>query len=296
MPNPAMPSIVTGAAGILDSVVGGIFQASANKKNRQFALQQYERERKDALADWNMNNLYNSPGAQMARLKEAGLNPNLVYGNGGSIMQAATVRDADMGNYQQQPLPGTKLGESMAQIYNIKLQQAQVDNVKALTEVAKVEAGLKAVQALKTLMEKNTGQFDLDRKEELKQIIFEQASSNLGLTKSQIDLNVHGNQRAEELYKLDKQIKQQQLIGEERDNARRTLDNAMQRMQNGQFEQMRPIQLAQAKAEVEHIQARIKETLKNTENLEQLKRLNKMEADAGKLINMFKTLMGGAKR
>lgn len=41
------------------------------------ALQnQYTRE------NWQMENNYNSPKAQMARLKAAGLNPNLVYGSG----------------------------------------------------------------------------------------------------------------------------------------------------------------------------------------------------------------------
>ena len=30
---------------------------------------------------WNKTNEYNSPSAQLARLREAGLNPNLLYGN-----------------------------------------------------------------------------------------------------------------------------------------------------------------------------------------------------------------------
>lgn len=38
--------------------------------------------------NWQMQNEYNSPAAQMARLQEAGLNPNLVY-NGGSATTAA---------------------------------------------------------------------------------------------------------------------------------------------------------------------------------------------------------------
>ena len=38
--------------------------------------------------NWQLQNEYNSPAAQMARLQEAGLNPNLVY-NGGSATTAA---------------------------------------------------------------------------------------------------------------------------------------------------------------------------------------------------------------
>lgn len=43
----------------------------------------YNRERADMLADWQMVNDYNSPKAQMERYKEAGLNPNLMYGSSG---------------------------------------------------------------------------------------------------------------------------------------------------------------------------------------------------------------------
>lgn len=292
---PVNPALIQAAGSAADSIIGGIFQASANKKNRQFALQQYERERKDALADWNMNNAYNAPGAIMARLKEAGLNPNLVYGNGSSVMQAATVRDSDMGNYQQAPLPGTRFGEIMGQAMSLKLGQAQVDNIKAQTEVANKDRDLKIIQAIKTLFEGKTTKFDLDRKEELKKIIFEQGVASLDLTKANIDATVHGNQRAEELFKQQRELNKKALTGAELDNARKELDNTMQRAQNQQFDNMRPIQLAQAKAELDHLKARILETKQSTKNVEQLTRLNKMEADAGKLINMIKTLMGGKK-
>lgn len=43
----------------------------------QYALSNYEFDRN--LEMWRLNNAYNSPSAQMARYKEAGLNPNFVY-------------------------------------------------------------------------------------------------------------------------------------------------------------------------------------------------------------------------
>ena len=36
-----------------------------------------------------MNNAYNDPSAQMERLKQAGLNPNLVYGGGATTTASA---------------------------------------------------------------------------------------------------------------------------------------------------------------------------------------------------------------
>lgn len=49
------------------------------KMQNKWNLEQYQRERQDTLADWNRENVYNSPAAQMQRYMAAGLNPNLIY-------------------------------------------------------------------------------------------------------------------------------------------------------------------------------------------------------------------------
>lgn len=46
------------------------------------------------LAMWRMNNEYNSPAAQMARYKEAGLNPNLIYGQSNMASSPASVHSS----------------------------------------------------------------------------------------------------------------------------------------------------------------------------------------------------------
>jgi len=48
--------------------------------------------RKNALADWNRVNLYNAPKQQMQRYQEAGLNPNLIYGQQNN---APAIRSTD---------------------------------------------------------------------------------------------------------------------------------------------------------------------------------------------------------
>lgn len=68
-------SFVTKLAGMIGSQVNritGVTEAT-NKANAQ------------ELAMWNLNNEYNSPAQQMKRLKDAGLNPALVYGTGSSV-------------------------------------------------------------------------------------------------------------------------------------------------------------------------------------------------------------------
>lgn len=64
---------------------------AANLQSQNFAREMYGRQRLDALQDFNLMNLYNSPAMQMQRFKDAGLNPNLIYGNLGSSV-AANVR------------------------------------------------------------------------------------------------------------------------------------------------------------------------------------------------------------
>lgn len=75
--DPITLSAIIGGGSSLLNAASSLFTNSANKKN---ALEFYNRQRTDALADWNMQNQYNSPKAQMARFKEAGLSPHLIYG------------------------------------------------------------------------------------------------------------------------------------------------------------------------------------------------------------------------
>lgn len=63
----------------------GSFFKSIGQKKREQRQQNYQKELLDyqnnlALSNWNKENEYNSPSAQMQRYTEAGLNPNLVYG------------------------------------------------------------------------------------------------------------------------------------------------------------------------------------------------------------------------
>lgn len=286
--NKTILSSIPVIGGLVDTVIGGIFQGGQNKKNRQFAEKMYNRQRADSLADWNMNNQYNSAGAQMARLKEAGLNPNLVYGNGGSVMQAATVRSADMEYGKGVALPGTRLGETLAQSQQLELVRAQTSNVQAQTEVARADEALKTAQAMKTLFEGHHSDFDLQRKEELKRIIFEQGVASLDLTKANIDASVHGNQRAQ-------QLQPKLLKAADLDAAGKTLDNAMKQMQNGQFENMRPLELSRLKAEIDRLLESTKLTKQQTKNEEQITKINKIEANAGAILRTIRGIVGTVK-
>lgn len=84
-----------GGAGIIGALIGtgaSLYDAHQNRKtsvanvNRTIAAQKAEAELayQRSVEMWNQQNLYNTPEAQMARFKQAGLNPHLIYNQGSS--------------------------------------------------------------------------------------------------------------------------------------------------------------------------------------------------------------------
>ncbi|MEM0173651.1 MAG: hypothetical protein QXI16_03995, partial [Sulfolobaceae archaeon] len=86
---------------------------------------------------WNRQNAYNTPEMQMQRLKEAGLNPNLIYGSG----QASTGNaDAPKGA----PVPhvsnalatfaNNNATQLLSQYQDWQVKKAQIKNIEADTK------------------------------------------------------------------------------------------------------------------------------------------------------------------
>ena len=99
--------------------------------SRKAAKQQYNYQ----MEMWNANNLYNSPLQQMERLREAGLNPNLVYGNG-SATHTATMASAPSVNYKGVSNPMN----NMLLQYQAENMQEQNKQIAVNTEVAARQA------------------------------------------------------------------------------------------------------------------------------------------------------------
>lgn len=146
--------------------------AGANRKSREFSREMYDRTRTDNLAFWDMQNKYNAPQAQMQRLKDAGLNPNLVYGGSGSSGQAASIPTPDVQSAQFRTPDFSsafaQAGNSLAEFQNLDIRQAQLDNLLAQGSVLKQEALLKAAQVGQTIASTTRSQFDLDFATELR--------------------------------------------------------------------------------------------------------------------------------
>ena len=129
---------------------------------RKWNLKDYATQRKDALADWNMQNAYNSPLQQMQRLKEAGLNPNMVYGNGVEANSGSMPRQSNLAPSKPE-LQAIDPQSTLAQYQNLQQSKQQTDNLKKQAEL--IDAQKKQVEANTLAITKRTDRtvFDLEK-------------------------------------------------------------------------------------------------------------------------------------
>jgi len=103
-------------------------QANALQDRRNREL--YQMQRADALSDWNMQNAYNSPSQQMQRFKEAGLNPNLIYGQmtNSPVVRSTEAKPAD---YVAPQIKGNPVAEGILAYQNIRQMELQSKGLEA---------------------------------------------------------------------------------------------------------------------------------------------------------------------
>jgi hypothetical protein len=112
-------------------------QLLTNAQQKRTNLEMYDRQRADALADWNRQNMYNAPDAQMKRFKDAGLNPHLIYGQM-TTAQPIKTPEAKAPNYvapQIDPEGLNVLGKQ----YALETQRLQLENMQKQGELIKAQ-------------------------------------------------------------------------------------------------------------------------------------------------------------
>lgn len=189
------------AAGLFSSMAGSAIGAAQNNNNirRQLAFQKAENQKtreynmmlaryqnQENLAQWNRQNQYNLPEKQMQRLRQAGLNPDLMYSNGtvgNSMSSPEMTSGAPASPMDYSALGGMRtFGDVVTQTLNNEMQRAQIEAIKANTNKTKEET-TGVILANENLTYKNlvdaatTGQK------------IEMESLNIDLGKSQLDLN-----------------------------------------------------------------------------------------------------------
>lgn len=218
-----IPAAVAGAAiqggtNILTNAMNAISQGFTNRAERRWNESMYARQNADQIKFWNMQNDYNSPKAQMERFKQAGLNPNLIYGQTNTA-DPIRVSDVKSWNPHAPQFDLSSLGNVMQGMYDLEVKQAQTDNLKTATQVAIQDASLRQIASIydnaekssriaKTNTDRNLTQYNLEQAQRLQSTLLEKAqleneTLRHGIAKTQSDIsftrseNIRADKRTE---------------------------------------------------------------------------------------------------
>lgn len=165
----------------LGNLAGGIMQAKQSNKNTQAQIAHQrsmaERQYAHAIEQRDYMNQYNAPAQQMARFKEAGLNPHLIYGKGtaGAGQQTTTPQYQEQApDYSKRKsiagAAATGVGQMIGNYLDIQQKRAELMAQNQVNDIKQHEVdflntpgkGLSkhSVQFEREIMEKNKAYWD----------------------------------------------------------------------------------------------------------------------------------------
>ena len=151
------------------SLINYFSQKETNKANRELAELAYQQN----VEQWERENAYNHPSEQMARLQEAGLNPNLVYGSGSAVQTSA---HSPQMSYPQMQAPQMNFSTPFTAS---PLTSSQITVNESLADLNRA----KMVESIA-----NSNNLDAKTKEQLIRNIFAYQREGLGLIKLQKEI------------------------------------------------------------------------------------------------------------
>lgn len=134
-----MPAPVALAAGI--SAAGSLGSSGLSNLGSRRAQKRANRAN---LFNWAIQNAYNHPSAQMSRLRDAGLNPNLIYG---SSPQSASGNSSQIAPVKAEPYNVENPLRELNNIVGASRTSQQVDNLRTQNTVLTQDAILRTFQA-----------------------------------------------------------------------------------------------------------------------------------------------------
>lgn len=132
---PWISGLISGLGSLFGSALGFGSQQMTNAQSMELAEYQHQKN----LEMWHRQNAYNAPTAQMQRLREAGLNPNLVYGNGAvgnASSEPPKYQAPTLGAYTN--FGDLGVGSGMDAYLRSQYQQEEILNKRADTEGKKL--------------------------------------------------------------------------------------------------------------------------------------------------------------
>ena len=174
-------SLVGAGASLLGNLIGSANQSSVNKTNMQIAQMNNEfnermmQKQMDYNTEmWNKENAYNTPAAQAQRLRDAGLNPALMMGQGqtgtassANGVSAPTAQGVTVNPYNPDfssigQILQTAVSQQQAQERNnAEIEQIHIENQyraqKLMAEIAQNEANARDTRSRAMLNEIQAG-------------------------------------------------------------------------------------------------------------------------------------------
>lgn len=136
----------------LGGITGGLVD---NWLSRESRYSQAHLQDRYNMKYWNLQNEYNSPAAQMQRFREAGLNPNLIYGQ--------TNMAGSVGSVSASAGAGSTFASNILTREQMRNMRAQNDNMVAQNDNLHAQNVLTREQArslkIDNDLRKNAGQF-----------------------------------------------------------------------------------------------------------------------------------------
>lgn len=129
--------------------IGNFFTGGASaRKQYQYQSKLMDKQNQQQIDFWKMNNEYNTPFNQRARLEQAGLNPDLMYGGSGNMYQSqmpgaasGSAPNVDYGSFTD------SLRFAMqAQVMDAQISKIEMEN-KLLAEQAISQSSLRDLQS-----------------------------------------------------------------------------------------------------------------------------------------------------
>lgn len=149
--------IGTAIGSIGSSLLGNAATKKVNKDNRIWQKHM-----------WDLNNEYNTPANQRARLKAANMSPALAYGNG-SVANTSQNQNMPDAQVPEQP----NFGAAIAAYQNARQVDASIKNTEIATDSLQrqtdADMALKAANTVESLTRSDTGKWDLQFKRDMVQ-------------------------------------------------------------------------------------------------------------------------------
>ena len=261
------------ASSIGTSIINNAQNNSINRQNQKFAMQMYDKQRADALSDWNRQT---DISAQMQRYKDAGLSPHLIYSQASQV-PAVKSTTMDVPQKQRVNVENPLLSGQVV----TQLQSARLQNELLNKEIQSKDIANKSAEISLSLQSKFA---EIER---MSDVAIKQNSVAMLKTSNE------GLELANQNIKASTEVLQQNKISIEATTDGKLLLNVSQKIQNQYQEAKIKLDMQQAnlsmtkdkkqiqvyEQQIAESKARIQKMQQDTEQIKTIIDLNKQQFD-----------------